>query len=280
MDAAAIERAAVLLAQARQSRRSLAGLPRVCQPKSLEDAYLIQERLVAILGTRTVGWFCGASSREIQRMIGLQGPYCARVLAPSLHAGPALLAMAEHPVLAWECEFGFRLRHSLPPRLRPYDRVEVIEAIAAFHPVLEVVTSRYERWREQPPLCRLADNGGDGSIVCGEAVENWYEHDLATVTVELTVNGTTIRRGRGNEAMGDPLQAMTWLVNAVNARGATLHAGDFCSTGTVTGIHLGTHDDVATANFAGLGCAEARFLPGEASRSAPPGAQTAEVQQP
>jgi 2-keto-4-pentenoate hydratase len=250
---------AELFARARRERRTLEALTPAQLPGSMSEVYRIQDRLIDLLGEPVAGWFCGATSEEIRRKIGLATPYCARILANALYPSPARLDPRDYPVLAWECEFGFRLARDLAPRERPYDESEVAAAVESVHPVLEVVTSRFDNWREQPVFARLADNGGEGAIVWGAAVHDWRRHNLADVRVELRLDDRIAASGTGSAALGHPLKAMTWLVNAVNARGVTLPAGACCSTGTVTGMTLGTHAEVAVADFGPLGQVRGSF---------------------
>jgi 2-keto-4-pentenoate hydratase len=50
--------------------------------------------------------------------------------------------------------------------------------------------------------------------------------------VQLYRNGQLAGEGIGSNVLGDPREALTWLVNDVTSRGETLKAGQLVTTGT------------------------------------------------
>jgi 2-keto-4-pentenoate hydratase len=225
----------------------------------LADAYAVQDRVFEGLEEDTGGWFVGCSNPAIQEQLGLDGPYCARLPASTVHEGPANLDPAGLPTITLEVEFAFRLAADLQSRARPYAREEVAAAVASVHPTIEVVTSHLEDWVRQPIFSLIADNGTDGALVVGAGLQDWRSLDLGAVTTELHVNGECVRQGSGAKVMGDPLEAMVWLAIACSAKGTGLTAGHVHNTGSCTDMYLAQPGDHAVARFAGLGAAEVRF---------------------
>ncbi len=259
MSPEAIERAARLLAEARRARRQLPGLPEDCRPRGLDEAYAVQDRLIALLGAEVGGWFAACTNPEMQRKLGLPGPYWARLLADALHPSPALLPAGGALSTDLEVEFAFRLRRDLPARPEPYGEDEVADAVASAHPSIEVVTSHFVDWTNHDIMSLIADNGTDGALVYGEGVDDWRGLDLLGVAVRLDVNGETVRHGVGANALGDPLAALVWLANARAARGEGLSAGHIHNTGTCTAIYPARPGDEAVADFGPLGQARVSF---------------------
>jgi 2-keto-4-pentenoate hydratase len=260
LTADAIDRAARTLLEARRAGALLPGLPEDCRPRDLADAYAVQDRLFALLDEPAAGWFLGCTNPEIQRQLGLPGPYRARLLAPTVHDGPARLDPARFPTITLEVEFAFRLARDLPPRDAPYTETEVADAVAAVHPSIEVVTSHFEDWTRQPVWSLIADNGTDGALVLGPGREDWRGRlDLAAVRATLEVNGEAVRTGLGSAVLGHPLAALIWLTNDLARTGNGLKAGQVCNTGTCTAMMPAGPGDRAVARFEGLGAAEVRF---------------------
>ena len=56
--------------------------------------------------------------------------------------------------------------------------------------------------------------------------------------------------------LGHPLNALTWLANALNDRGLALRAGDCITTGVTTDIYLAEKGDRVVADFGPVGSVE------------------------
>ena len=248
-----VERASGLLLEARLGGRTIPAIPEDCRPATLADAYAVQARLVERLGRGVAGWFCACTNREIQEMLGLDGPYYGRLLEGVVLPGPATLRAAALPPLCLECEFAFSLARDLPAAGAPYGRDEVAAAVAAVHPAIEVVAGYLDDWPSQDVFSVIADNGTDGRLVHGAGVAAWRDIELATVAVSLTVNGRREREGAGANVLGDPLTALVWLANARAAAGEGLVSGQIHNTGTATPIYWAGAGDAATADFGPFG---------------------------
>lgn len=248
-----IDEAARLLARARRERRLLDAIPEACRPESLADAYAIQDRLAHHLGWPVAGWFCACTNPEIQRMLGLDEPYYARLFEGQVKASPAVVDTTAMATIAIECEFGFRLARDLPRRAEAYRPEEVAGALAAVHPTVEVVAGHLKDWPSQGVFSVIADNGTDGALVYGPACETWRDIDLASVPIALTVNGEVRQAGSGANILGNPLEAFVWLANARRRDGDGLKAGHIHNTGTATSIYWATAGDEIAADFGPLG---------------------------
>ncbi|MFP6742512.1 MAG: fumarylacetoacetate hydrolase family protein [Alphaproteobacteria bacterium] len=252
---AEIDRASALLEAVRLGGRTLPEIPSHCRPRSLDDAYAVQDRLAARLGWDVGGWFCACTNPQMQRQLGLPGPYCARLFSRLLQASPATVIAADHPPLVLECEFAFTLAGDLPARAAPYQRTEVEDAIALVHPAIELVAGHLDDWPNQDVCSVIADNGTDGALIYGAGRADWRDFDLAEIPVTLTVNGAHQRSGAGRDVMGDPLAALVWLANHRARVGEGLKAGHIHTTGTATAIYWAAAGDNAVADFGPLGAA-------------------------
>lgn len=248
-----IDKAATLLAQARWKNHLVDEIPESIRPRTLLEAYAIQARLVELLGMETCGWFCACTNEKIQTRLGLFEPYYARLLEPFLLESGAVLKSADYPPLVLECEFGFRLGHDLPSRQEPYSRDDIEGAVLLVHPTIEVVAGHLKNWPEQDVYSVIADNGTDGALIYGEGKRDWLNLDLKLCSVQLTVNGETVRRGVGADVLGNPIDAMVWLANARSRDGDGLKQGEIHNTRTATDIAWVKPGDIAVAEFSGLG---------------------------
>lgn len=251
MNSVSVDRAARSLFDARHNGYQLDSLQPDCRPRSLEEAYQIQDRLFDLLGAESVGWFLGGTNGNPK----IPAPYAARITKDALVESSARLSMAEFLTCFIDVEFGFTLGHDVTPGSKWTDE-EILEAVGSVHPTLDIFNSHFtDLWGVGWPSI-VADNGTDGKIVRGPAVSEWRMLNLASMKATLLVNGRVVRTGAGHVIMDDPLKALVWAVRHVLDRGHTLRAGDFFSTGSCTEPYTADIGDRVVAEFANLGAVE------------------------
>lgn len=252
---AGIEKAATALHAARRERRVIDGLPADSRPADLNDAYRIQDRLIEKLGLSIGGYFSGGTNPAIQKRLGLDGPYSARLLDEYIRPSPAFVRAKDFPPLVLECEFVFVLGRNLPVRLEPYTRDEVAAAVESVHAGIEMVAGQLKDWADQDIYSIISDNGTDGALFYGPASAPGAV-ECGQIDVALSVNGANVQTGHGSNVLGHPLDALTWLVNSCIARGEGPKKGQFFSTGSATPMQPVSAGDVAIADFGALGRVE------------------------
>ncbi|MGA1643791.1 MAG: 2-keto-4-pentenoate hydratase, partial [bacterium] len=132
-----------------------------------------------------------------------------------------------------EAELAFVFGEDLPPQEQPYSVKQVMEAVADLRPTIEIPDSRYSDFTKVGKAQLLADNACAWWLVAGAAApSDWRYADLREHQVQLYRNGQLAGEGIGVNVLGDPREALTWLVNDVNSRGETLKAGQLVTTGT------------------------------------------------
>lgn len=253
MDQESIERAAKILRDARVDNYLIDSLPEDATPRTVDDGYAVQRRLLELLPEEGAGWLLGLTNEYMQNIFHTDAPYYARILRPNLHSSPVSFRADAFLTRGIECEVVFRMSESLPPRGRPYDQEEVADAVVSMSPSIEVVNAHFADWLNLDLPNIIADNGTDGALVVGPAVEDWRSIDRVNLPVVVRINGEVRSEGKGANALGDPLKALTWLANALNARGTGLKAGEVINTGTCTVLQHAEAGDEAHATFGDLG---------------------------
>ncbi len=256
-----IAEAADLLVAARRSGAKLPGLPDAIRPRNIDEAYRIQDAILSRLGEGSSGWFMACTSAAMQKIHGLPGPYFGRMLASAVYDSPARLAMKGAERWSLEIELVFRMGRDLPPRATPYGADEVAAAVGAMHPGLELVEGRYEDMTKVDGPTLVADNGTDGLLVLGPAYEEWRALDRTKLDAMLSKNGRAEVEGSGALVMGDPLNALVWLANALSRRGLGLRAGETVNTGNCLARYChGAPGDRIVADCGPLGVARAELV--------------------
>jgi 2-keto-4-pentenoate hydratase len=228
-------------------------------PGSIDEAYAVQRRIVALSGHACRGFKVGSTSIEAQRLLGTNEPGSGVLLAPYVHASPATLAIATAHGPAVEGEFAFKMGRDLPARTAPYVMHEVVEAVAAVAGAIEVVGTRFAGGLAgKGRLLTIADCGVNIGLALGAWCSGWRALDPKS-HVSMAINGTVRGTGTGERALGDPLNVLLWLANQQSAAGRGLKFGEIISTGTCTGLDAVQPGDRVRADFDQLGVVEIAF---------------------
>ena len=254
-NAAAAARA--LLAVRRGAPR-LRALPAPLAPQTLADAYAVQYALLRELNSSIAGWKA--------TLFDAENGICAPLPANAVRDAPAYLVPARMPTqnnsqFGIEPEVAFRLGSDLPP-LRAgahYDRDSVNAALVSAHAVFEVVVSRFLDPAAVSQLERVADSFMNELLIVGPSVPDWRSLPLATLPLEVRVDGKPMHQARGGHPLNDPLQPVVWLANHLSQFGQGLRAGEIVTTGSWNDVRQVTCGQSVTAWFDGLGSAIVSF---------------------
>ena len=143
----------------------------------------------------------------------------------TVHASPARLQAAAFQHLLLEAEFTFAFRDGLPPRAKPYAREEVLEAIEAVIPSIEVISPRFKRLSVDHTPQFIADFSGNAATVLGTPCRDWRALDLAAQGAAMIIGGVKRQEGTGAVTLGNPLNVLEWLVAAMATRGQAIAQG-------------------------------------------------------
>ena len=239
------ERAAAALIDARLNRRWLTALPADCAPTTSEDAYSIQEKVGARFGP--IGGFKAGNSRA------------SPVFASVMHTSPARVPAGTLRMFGVEMEFGFSFGRDLPPRAGGYRESEIIDAIHAVHPAIEIVESRFADLDKVDELSKLADNGSNGGIVVGPANANWRDFDLPRASVRMLIDGKEVSSAVGGDRARLSVSSLLWLATSYAHRYGGIRRGQVAITGSLTGILIAAPGATVVVDCGDLGQAEVVF---------------------
>jgi 2-keto-4-pentenoate hydratase len=261
MEIQAIEEAAKTIWSAWQTNRKIEALPSACRPSTRSDGYRVQAQVARLSGQKVFGWKIAATSKAGQQHIGVDGPLAGRLLEKRTFVTGANVSLASNIMNVAEAEFAFRMSRDLPPRNTPYSLGEVIAAVDSMHPAIEIPDSRYRDFIAVGAAQLIADNACASYFVLGPAATaDWRRHDLVRHPVTATVNGTIAREGRGENVLGDPRIALTWIANELSLQGDRLQRGDVITTGTCIKPADVASGDHVHADFGEFGHVEARLV--------------------
>jgi 2-oxo-3-hexenedioate decarboxylase len=254
------ESCAKALAEARADGRKLSEPPGP-DPSGWEEAYAIQDALIAMSDSAVVGWKIGATSKIAQERLGVDGPFSGPVFARWFTESPAEVATPAHALRIVEPEFALTLAADLPARDVAYSADEIAAAVKSLHPAFELIDRRIT---DQPggkggggftgsAYWFPADAGANAALILGPGIDNWRDLDVPALGVSVTVDGAAKTQGVAANAMGGPLTSLAWLVEHLRDRGIGLKAGQVITTGVVTDIFDLQPGQSAEATFEALG---------------------------
>jgi 2-keto-4-pentenoate hydratase len=243
--------AANALLNARRTCRPIINLPANLQPQSVEEAYAIQDRLIAALGD-IGGWKIGAGSPDAT-------PMFAPMPRAWIAASDSTLSGERWRYRGLEAEIAFLVGSDLPPRAQPYTREETLAAMASCHPAIEVLEPAFADPSQATRLDNIADLQMHGGFIYGLAVSNWQSLDFTKERVVLAVDGVVRVERTGSNTAGDLLRLLPFLANEGAARTGGLRKGQWITTGSWTGNTLASSRCAVEVLFSTAGRVDLRF---------------------
>lgn len=200
---------------------------------SVADAYAIQSELVSLLrrdGGRILGYKLGLTSRPMQDLLGVNEPDYGPILDSMIVAPGEVVDAARFIQPKIEAELALHLRETLAgPGIT---RSQAAAAVAGVSLAVEIIDSRIEDWSIRL-VDTVADLASAGAVSISSTVVPLSDLDPRLVGVVVSRNGQVMATGAGAAALGDPLEALSWLANTLAAYGQHLEAGRFVMTGSL-----------------------------------------------
>jgi len=230
------------------------------KPSTRAEGYAVQALWPELLGRRVAGWKIAATSKAGQAHIAVSGPLAGPVFEHRVQADGATVSLAANRMRVAECEIVFRMARALSPRPQGWTRSEVVAAVESVHPGLEVPDSRFTQFERAGEAQLIADCACMSDMVLGAGVDPAGRMDsLAALRVQAALSDGRRPDGVGSNVLGDPVEALVWLVNELGTTGRTLEAGQFVTTGACVVPIPVTPGVSVQADFGWLGSISARF---------------------
>jgi 2-keto-4-pentenoate hydratase len=209
-------------------------------PPNLAAAYAVQDSAIASWPDTVAGW-----------KVGLIGPQLASKFHQDRLAGPifrasvrlALPGQRTHfPVYvggfaAVEGEFLLKVGRDAPPRKLDWTSEEARELVDAVHVGIETAGSPLATINELGPCAIVSDFGNNAGLIVGPELAGWRTRPVAEWRCETFIEGRSVGRGDGRVPPGGPFESLRFLLGLNARRGRPLRAGDWVSTGAITGVH-------------------------------------------
>lgn len=221
---------------ARKFGNSLAEFPGPL-PSSLAEAYVVQDRAIALSDQVQSGWKIASIRPALQESLGahrLSGPVMRLFDRSIVPEGVFEVPVIMGGFAAIEAEFAFRLGRDIPAGASADD---LDAAIAAMHVAVEIAGSPLASLNDLGPIAVVSDHGNNAGLIIGPEVMNWRERPAEDLTTQVIVDGEMVGEGSAARLQGGPFGALAWLADHLSQRGHGLKSGMWISTGATTGVH-------------------------------------------
>lgn len=232
-------------------RRAIPPLTATDPDLSLDDAYAIQDLVVAGLGGPTTPKL-GLTSKAKQQQMHVDRPLFGWFPPDTLLEPGEPLVVGDLIQPRVEPEIAFVLARDLPPDA---DVDDVLAATERVVPAIDVLDSRFEGYAFTLPDV-VADDASAARYVIGGLGAAPEGFDLRLTGCVLEVNGELVATASGAAVLDHPAAAVAWLATELGRRGRTLTAGTTVLAGALTAAVAARAGDLVTATFDRIGTVE------------------------
>jgi 2-keto-4-pentenoate hydratase len=227
-------------------------------PETLEEAYAIQDCAIAAWGKPVLGWKVGRINPPLSERFGVD-----RLGGPIFQSagfeggtGPEMSVFADG-FAAGEAEFLLRIGRAPAAGQTRFSLEDAADLIDAVHVGIEVASSPLEPINRIGPVAVISDFGNNNGLVIGREVPDWRSSGFQAWEVETWIDGVSVGTGRAENFPDGAIGAARFLFELMAERGIALAAGQWISSGAVTGVHDAQAGQRVEARFAegfSVGC--------------------------
>lgn len=234
-------------------------------PATLAQAYACQDAALAMWPEEVVGWKVariGAAAQAQYPEDRLIGPVFERNVHISSNGIVVDFPVFAGGLAAVEAEIGIYVRAAAPRNKTDWTAETAADWVADMCVGVEMAGSPLATLNDLGPGAVISDFGNNWGVIAGAVIPDWRSFN-AELDCETFIDGVSV--GRGAIAIPQtPLSAFAFALNKAAQRGRPLQAGDYISTGMITGVHDIRVGQQSRLTFGGCGeilCRAVRALP-------------------
>lgn len=205
-------------------------------PAVLAEAYAMQDAAIALTDRPISGWKVGRINPPIEGCDRLAGPIFADQTFIA-EATPRAMTVYAGGFAAAEAEFLLRIAATPDASKHSYTLAEATALIDRVCVGIEIASSPFGGINDHGAPVTVSDFGNNNGLVIGPEVTGWDQIDINDWPVELTIDGESTGVAMASDMLDGPFGAARFLFELMAARGIALTAGQWISTGAVSGVH-------------------------------------------
>jgi 2-keto-4-pentenoate hydratase len=236
-------------------------------PQTLAEAYAIQDAAIDLWPDDIAGWKIGLIQLAFRESFGAD-----RIAGPIFTADTRRVAddaVIDLPVFdggfaAIEAEFVIRVARDAPADRTQWTAADAASLVGGVHVGVESAGSPFPEINDHGPAVTASDFGNNAGLIVGPELRGWDAGALERYAATTFINGEKVGAGDASFVPGGPLAALAFVLGVTAARGRPLRAGQWISTGAVTGVHPIRIGETARATFGAdlaIACRTVRATP-------------------
>lgn len=252
--------AAKFLREAQETCSPCAPVRDLIGATNVDAAYAVQQHNVLLSvesGRRIAGRKIGLTAKVVQAQLGVDQPDFGVLFADMSVNDDEPVELARLISPRAEAEIAFVLETDLTHAVST--AADVMRATAFVVPAIEIVDSRVKDW-DITIADTVADNASSARYVLGTTPKLLRDVDVRGVTMSMLLGDDEVSAGGGAACLGNPVNAVVWLANALSSRGDPLRAGDVVLSGALGPMAKVTASGRYEATIVGLGSVRATFV--------------------
>lgn len=255
-----IQKLAGQLLEAEATKQAIAPLTETNPSIQPADAYTIQLHQIEQKkqqGAIVKGLKIGLTSKAMQEMLGVYTPDYGFILDTMVfqETEPVPVERFLQPKVEFEIAFIFNKALKGPD----VTVADVIDATDYVVPSVEIIDSRIADWKIKFEDT-VADNGSSAGAILGQkATPLSAIEDITAIEMKVWKNGKMIDEATSAAVLGNPLNAVVWLANALSDYGVSIEPGMFALSGALSKAVPFEAGDSFEADFGVLGKVSATF---------------------
>lgn len=218
-------------------------------PNDMASAYAVQDAAIALFGHPVGGWKVGRINAPLDAQYGanrLVGPIFTHQIVDADGGVPDMAILPGFA--AAEAELMIQVAATPPADMT---LAQSAEYVAQVRFGLEMASSPFVGINDGGPAVTASDFGNNHGLVLGPVIADWRERDVLHAPVRLTIDGVEQGANTLSNMLDGPFGAFVFLNALLHQRGRPLKAGDWISSGAITGVHRIAAGQVAEATFDG-----------------------------
>ncbi|WP_105967046.1 2-keto-4-pentenoate hydratase [Staphylococcus simulans] len=196
-------------------------------------AYQIQDALISELtqanNSEIAGCKVSMTSAETQAYANTDEPAYGTILSDKVVKSGETVQLSKLFAPLIEPELVFVILNDISPDASDEDILNSVKVA----PGIEIPDARYKDWFPNFTLGDLiSDNTASGLVALGEAADRVSYEDFENITLKLTKDNEEIATGVSSDVLGNPIEALKWLVKKLASQDKQLLKGQIVSSGT------------------------------------------------
>mgnify|MGYP001369350221 CR=1 FL=1 len=230
-------------------------------PKNEKDAYIIQNYIHKILnenGDKVIGRKIGCTTKVMQDYLHISHPCAGTIREKQCYRSGIVLDYNNYQKVGVECELAIRLSKDIHYAKKP--NIETLyESIKEIITAIEIVDDRYSNWKKFNASYLIADDFFSAGCVLGNSKPLFHIMEMGKLEGEMLINGIEVGRGRGNDILGNPISALSWLVSRKDIIGEYIPKGQIILLGSLVQTKWLNLGDLVQVNIKDIGSASVSF---------------------